>query len=984
MRILRASIFGFGKWVDYSLDFPEEGPVIIYGENESGKSTFHQFILFMLFGMPPKQRKFYQPKTSSKFGGQLVVTDPEIGEFTIERVDNKNNAQATCYTKAGEVYDEEWLKDRLHQMNEKTFQAIFSFSALDLNAIKHMDEEDLGEVLLSIGLTGSGSIYQVEKQLDARLAEMFLPNGKRPEINQQLQVLHELADKLTTDKMSEASYREKILASEELSLQLDKLQKEISAKTRQTNFISKQRSTLPVIQEYQYLATKQKDYLEVNHFPENGIARFEKIKEEQRPIESEYTVLENNAVKAKATIEALEREQLEVELLEEVSSKVQAIEESFEIQDKIDELQKERAEIKRRINEEVHDLQLNIEQTELNELSLPFYVEETWKQLKMDKEQLNLEKTQLQSESNSLQEEQRYYQNELSEIEKDLLAEEEVNIIKAKLAKHREHGQLQQLHEASILKQKNFKKEKESKEKLSKTVLFGSLLLAVISIGLAFLIDENILYGVGILILILGIVQFITTKQNHNQMEEMLQIPISMKEHEQLSVTEIASYEKQLNMHEDRLNEINRIEAILQEQTVKEIQWEEKERSYKERQARYERVVDEQVTLYPFLTSIDVSYWDEYYGRLKNLVKAQQSYQQIDSEKELLTADLQTKENDVFNFMETKFPENEISEPAAIKKFLVGIQENELEMERRRNHLEESLQDTKGNMEDLLKRLSIYNDEITALFNIANVTTEEAFYQLANYTEEKAQLEVALETNKQQLDATFPEQSWSAFIEEHLDALELEQTQEQLENEIQAMEQEREGHRSSLAQLHVELSQLESSDAYSEKMHHFEMEKEKLNQLSRKWATLKIEKEVLSETKQKYRAKYLSKVMEETTIFLQTITDGNYVSVHAPEDRDTFWVVSQDGIRYDVSELSQGTMNQLYVSLRLAISKVMTEDYKLPFIVDDAFVHFDEVRVKKMMQTLQDIAGNQQMIMFTCKNDIRTAGKQLDIEMIAL
>src|SRR5699024_10730102 len=112
LRILHAKIYGFGKWVDYSMDFPKTGPLFIYGENESGKTTFHQFILFMFFGMPPRKRKFYQPKTSSNFGGQLVIEDTEIGKITIERYDDRNNGAAICYTDTGEQFAESWLKER--------------------------------------------------------------------------------------------------------------------------------------------------------------------------------------------------------------------------------------------------------------------------------------------------------------------------------------------------------------------------------------------------------------------------------------------------------------------------------------------------------------------------------------------------------------------------------------------------------------------------------------------------------------------------------------------------------------------------------------------------------------------------------------------------------------------------------------------------------------------------------------------------------
>lgn len=127
MMLLDAKIYGFGKWVDYEINFSSESAVCIYGENESGKTTLHHFILFMLFGLPPKQRNFYRPKTSGKMGGRIRLDDTETGEFTIERFDEVQNGAAVCYTADGLEYGEDWLKERLKGMTAKTYQAIFPF-----------------------------------------------------------------------------------------------------------------------------------------------------------------------------------------------------------------------------------------------------------------------------------------------------------------------------------------------------------------------------------------------------------------------------------------------------------------------------------------------------------------------------------------------------------------------------------------------------------------------------------------------------------------------------------------------------------------------------------------------------------------------------------------------------------------------------------------------------------------------------------------
>ncbi len=65
--------------------------------------------------------------------------------------------------------------------------------------------------------------------------------------------------------------------------------------------------------------------------------------------------------------------------------------------------------------------------------------------------------------------------------------------------------------------------------------------------------------------------------------------------------------------------------------------------------------------------------------------------------------------------------------------------------------------------------------------------------------------------------------------------------------------------------------------------------------------------------------------------------------------------------------LSQGTMDELYLSLRLALcEKIVSESPAPPIILDDALVNFDEARMKKTLDYLKELAKNRQIILFTC------------------
>ncbi|RJQ48917.1 MAG: hypothetical protein C4538_03045 [Nitrospiraceae bacterium] len=64
--------------------------------------------------------------------------------------------------------------------------------------------------------------------------------------------------------------------------------------------------------------------------------------------------------------------------------------------------------------------------------------------------------------------------------------------------------------------------------------------------------------------------------------------------------------------------------------------------------------------------------------------------------------------------------------------------------------------------------------------------------------------------------------------------------------------------------------------------------------------------------------------------------------------------------------MSDGTSDQLYLSLRLASLEMQLESGEpLPFIVDDILVNFDDNRSAATLKILAELSGNTQIIFFT-------------------
>ena len=61
---------------------------------------------------------------------------------------------------------------------------------------------------------------------------------------------------------------------------------------------------------------------------------------------------------------------------------------------------------------------------------------------------------------------------------------------------------------------------------------------------------------------------------------------------------------------------------------------------------------------------------------------------------------------------------------------------------------------------------------------------------------------------------------------------------------------------------------------------------------------------------------------------------------------------------------SDGTVDQLYLALRLAVAEALTPN--APLVLDDALVRFDDTRLAQAMDILKDSAKQKQVIVFTC------------------
>jgi hypothetical protein len=99
---------------------------------------------------------------------------------------------------------------------------------------------------------------------------------------------------------------------------------------------------------------------------------------------------------------------------------------------------------------------------------------------------------------------------------------------------------------------------------------------------------------------------------------------------------------------------------------------------------------------------------------------------------------------------------------------------------------------------------------------------------------------------------------------------------------------------------------------------------------------------------------------------IERITGGRYRRLRVDEQTLTFTVYSPELDNWiDVRQLSQGTLDQLYLCARLGIVRQVTEPGTPPLLFDDPFVTFDEERASRAVKMLKELAQELQVIFMT-------------------
>jgi len=147
---------------------------------------------------------------------------------------------------------------------------------------------------------------------------------------------------------------------------------------------------------------------------------------------------------------------------------------------------------------------------------------------------------------------------------------------------------------------------------------------------------------------------------------------------------------------------------------------------------------------------------------------------------------------------------------------------------------------------------------------------------------------------------------------------------------------------------------------------HLEDINRRISHLEDHYAALTVAIETAAQASQNLQRRFAPGISQEAQKLFASLTCGRYDRLVLNRDFSLQVSAADETALHSAQWRSDGTADQLYIALRLAVAKTLAPD--APLVLDDALVRFDDTRLKAAMKLLKEEAKNKQVLLFTCQS----------------
>ena len=139
----------------------------------------------------------------------------------------------------------------------------------------------------------------------------------------------------------------------------------------------------------------------------------------------------------------------------------------------------------------------------------------------------------------------------------------------------------------------------------------------------------------------------------------------------------------------------------------------------------------------------------------------------------------------------------------------------------------------------------------------------------------------------------------------------------------------------------------------------------RLSELEKTHQAIGYAQNALEEAMQELQRRFAPDITLRAGEYLRRLTGGAYDRISVGDDLTVLAARDSETTLRTASWRSEGTGDQMYLALRLAVWEVLSPDS--PLILDDALIRFDQGRLEKAMEVLRELGEKRQILLFSCQ-----------------
>lgn len=1017
MKIRDIYIDGFGQFAGNKFGPLEQPVTVFFGPNEAGKSTLLEFIRTVLFGFRPRANS-YPPLAGGRHGGNISLITKDGHLSVVNRFKGGRFGQLTLESEAGAPQDETMLAQILGNNSREVFEQVFAFTLDELHSSDLLSDANVNNHIYSAGM-GVTSLPNVMKLIESERRTLFLKQGSKQKIYNVHKELQDIDEKLREVEGNAVRYGD-------LTTRLQKVETEreglVAFRQRIQSRYAHQIRLQSAWDPWNDLVSTQKELESlpvIDSFPMDGISRLELLEERMRIARREYA-------SAKVRVAEAEREaeiRVDHEAILRHSSDIQLLQQARTAFDgsvkDLPEREIELKEYERTLAATLRDLGQDWDEVRLEGFDFSIAVRqeitEHSDRLRNASEVHSIHMSSLSQNEIAVKEaidaEEKAnsaFQSSAEpslDIEQIRLRRNLIRTLKSRIDEFSRHRQ-------NVLNLQNQLDGLKSKE-LPPGGADRSRVVAAVSlvIGIALLVGGAVLGGMAFFIGVaagtalggVAIYLFVSDKSGlvvagesplAASVRELLchaetdmqglqtkmmheAVPLGLEEIDESS---ILAAEELIEEEEYRLQEWTRLSEAFD--TAKELTNQRRTRVEESNSA----VKDAEQKLVS--ARREWQYWLKVRGLLDTFTPetADVLQKQIELGRSRLgdvrswQQRIKAIEKDIDEYVEAveplaldfniDFDRGNWGIVAAAADRLVELLEEVQESVRKRTDAVAELEDAKRQLEERRAEFQEAEREYEQLIRSGGAGDVEDFRARAEISDRRAALDAKVRTARDQLQRISgpgePLESLKADLggtnfQLITDAIAL------LEDERANVDEQHGDLSTERGSILAELDSLVGEEESSRMRMDRSVLLERIKNYTRDWTRLTLARNLLEEARRKFERERQPDVIRHAQKNFKAITEGQYQQVYAPLGEQTITVRDILSRTKQPSELSRGTREQLFLSLRFGLIRELGQRTEpLPVIVDEILVNFDPDRALRAAIAFTELSDSNQILVFTC------------------